>query len=72
MKELELETMEVECQLACHHETEDVAVGPAVWGGAGLTTSAVWGGRISQWEPPVTSEELPVLHATAIWGGTTQ
>jgi hypothetical protein len=72
MKEMEVETMEMQCQLACHHETEEESVGPAVWGGTGLTTSAVWGGRISQWESPVTSEESVLLQATAIWGGTTQ
>jgi hypothetical protein len=57
MKELEIETMDTECQLVCHHETEEDAVDPAVWGGTTLTTSAVWGGRISEYESPVTSEE---------------
>jgi hypothetical protein len=72
IKELEIETMEVDCQLVCHHETEELAVGPALWGGANLTTSAVWGGRISDWESPVTSEDSPGLLAKAIWGGTNQ
>ncbi len=66
MKELEIETMEVECQLVSHHETDEEAVSPAVWGGTGLTTSAIWGGHLSQWDSPVAAEKFPVSRATVV------
>jgi hypothetical protein len=71
MKDLEIEIGEMECQLVCHQETEEEVDGPAVWGGTTLTTSAVWGGKIPEWESAASSEESPLLHTTAVWVETT-
>ena len=72
MNVLEIETLQAEGELACRHQTEADAFNPAVWAGSGLTTSAVWGGRISQLEPTITAKESPVTCTAAACGGMTQ
>jgi hypothetical protein len=65
MQKLEFEVMEAEPQLACYPEPETNEADSAAWGGAGLTTSAIWGGRISKWDSAIPSEKSGALTNSA-------
>jgi hypothetical protein len=68
---LSLEAPGTELELQCREETTvEPQVCSAVWGGKGISTSALWGRRVAS-KPRKSPKSTTEMSTLEIWGGST-